>query len=713
LGGDLDLTRPPGGATAPAVWIYGAGAGMTIINQRRANRVIEVTSGAAVTIANLTIRGGRDTLTGGGGIVGNARIPEPPGALTLRNVEIVDNSAELRGGGVYATGPLTIVGSEIRDNSAQSGGGLALSGGAASIRSTRITGNNARTGGGVFAIVFTSISLTLAKVNNNVAAPDAPGTSGHGGGMYLQGAAGAAPSEVSILYSTIKGNAADHGGGVRTLGGTRITIDSTLLAANTAGFGGALNTTAGTAGSSRVTVANSTLSGNSAEEGGGIWDTTGNVTLRSSTLAANSAAAGSGLTSARVGPILQTTGTIFANEPAAANCHFRAGGGFTELGQNIDSGTSCGFRAPSRSSTGPRLDDLADNGGANDTHSLRDGSPALDTYTAGVCPSLDQRAYTRPAGRACDIGAFERGGSPTLTIPFFLLLDSGVIGGGIRFIPAGARTTSLRGGDFRPCGPGKAQSFRAVGGSFELNDAHVATQGLLVFRRGQRVVTLGNLLVLLDGRAGSVISLIGPGPRGLRLFEIRDVRYGQRTAHGRLLLTPAAARLLKRLLGMSGFRAAMPCGQLDLQVRLGRNPPPPRPEPPEPLPPAPPPPPPPGPPPPPPGQTFTLTVSVQPSGGGKVTGTGIDCPSDCTETYAAGTSVTLHAEPASSYALDDWDGACTGSDESCTLTMDADKSATANFESFACSDGKDNDNDGATDFPADKGCSSKQDDSEK
>jgi hypothetical protein len=709
LGGDLDL-RPS--SAPPPVWIYGAGAGMTVIQQRRASRVIEVQTGAAVTIANLTIRGGRDTTIGGGGILAFNRSPEPPGALTLRSVEIVDNSTTDSGGGVYVTSRLVVIDSQIHDNSARNGGGVAIRSTSASIRSTRINDNTARSGGAVFADSVTSLSFTLSKMNNNVAAPDTPGTTGSGGGIYMQSTVPGAPrSEVSMLYTTIKGNAAGQGAGVRTLARARITIDSSLLAANTSASGAAIYSS-GT-GISELIVVNSTLSGNSADDGAAIWDTGGNVTLRSSTLAANSSTDGGALTFARVGSILRITGTILANQPADRNCFFRAGGRFTELGQNIDSGTSCGFGAPSRSSTDPRLRDLADNGGANDTHGLRDGSPAIDTYTAGVCPPLDQRAYTRPAGARCDIGSFERGGEPTLTIPLLLLIDSGVIGGGIRFTPAGARTTSLRGGDFRPCGPGKAQSFRAVGGSFELNDAHVATRGLLLFRRGQKVVRLGNLLVLLDGRTGSVISLIGPGQRGLRLFEIRDVRYGQGTAHGRLLLSAAAARTLNRLLGMSGFRAAMPCGQLDLRVSLGRNAGPPPPVPPEPLPPAPPPPPP--PPPPPQAQTFTLTVSVQPSGGGHLTGTGIDCPSDCTESYTAGTSVTLSANPASGYELDDWDGACTGSSETCTFTMDSDKFATANFESSqaACNDGKDNDGDGAVDYPADKGCSSKNDDSEK
>ena len=41
--------------------------------------------------------------------------------------------------------------------------------------------------------------------------------------------------------------------------------------------------------------------------------------------------------------------------------------------------------------------------------------------------------------------------------------------------------------------------------------------------------------------------------------------------------------------------------------------------------------------------TFTLTVATAGSGSGHVTGPGIACPVDCSESYPAGTEVVLHA----------------------------------------------------------------------
>jgi len=57
----------------------------------------------------------------------------------------------------------------------------------------------------------------------------------------------------------------------------------------------------------------------------------------------------------------------------------------------------------------PLLNDLADNGGGTFTHSLKDGSPALDIDTNASCAvATDQRGISRPQGAGCDAGAFER-----------------------------------------------------------------------------------------------------------------------------------------------------------------------------------------------------------------------------------------------------------------------------------------------------------------
>jgi hypothetical protein len=66
------------------------------------------------------------------------------------------------------------------------------------------------------------------------------------------------------------------------------------------------------------------------------------------------------------------------------------------------------------------------------------------------------------------------------------------------------------------------------------------------------------------------------------------------------------------------------------------------------------------------GVNVNLTVQV--SGGIQVTGTGINCPADCTETYFSGTSVKLTANDSNAI----FSGGCSGTG-SCTVLMNANK----------------------------------------
>ncbi len=76
-----------------------------------------------------------------------------------------------------------------------------------------------------------------------------------------------------------------------------------------------------------------------------------------------------------------------------------------------------------------------------------------------------------------------------------------------------------------------------------------------------------------------------------------------------------------------------------------------------------------------------LTVSVNTSGGaaGRVTATGIDCPGDCSETYAWNTQVTLTAAATAPAIFTGWSGACTGTASTCQVTMSQARSVTATF----------------------------------
>ncbi len=89
------------------------------------------------------------------------------------------------------------------------------------------------------------------------------------------------------------------------------------------------------------------------------------------------------------------------------------------------------------------------------------------------------------------------------------------------------------------------------------------------------------------------------------------------------------------------------------------------------------------------GTTYTLTVSKAgaAAGSGVVTSSpaGISCGGDCSEAYTSGTSVTLTASAPSGTVFSGWGGACAGTAATCTVTMDAAKSVTANFASVPVS----------------------------
>jgi hypothetical protein len=70
------------------------------------------------------------------------------------------------------------------------------------------------------------------------------------------------------------------------------------------------------------------------------------------------------------------------------------------------------------------------------------------------------------------------------------------------------------------------------------------------------------------------------------------------------------------------------------------------------------------------------------TGGGKVTGPGIDCgdgSTDCSEPHGAGTSVTLTATPDSGASFSGWGGSCSGTGTTCTISLTTSESVTASF----------------------------------
>ncbi len=76
---------------------------------------------------------------------------------------------------------------------------------------------------------------------------------------------------------------------------------------------------------------------------------------------------------------------------------------------------------------------------------------------------------------------------------------------------------------------------------------------------------------------------------------------------------------------------------------------------------------------------YALTVSRGGNGNGTVTANGINCPGDCTESYASGTAVSLTATAAPDSTFAGWSGDASGNTTPYPLTMDEAKNVTATF----------------------------------
>lgn len=287
------------------------------------NSVLAHYGTGALSIDHLTITGGASIATGGGVYSASN--------VTLDHVVVTGNSAYLQGGGALAIGLLTLKSSTLSDN--------------------RIT---------KYADAYNSACASLCM----------------GGGAMA--------GSLVVENSTISGNGATRGGGLRA--------------------------------QTETSISNSTVSGNSALGQGGGLAMGGTVNLRNTTIAFNTAglAGGGFMTQGEIPPELHST--ILASnsvaEPgmAADVGTFSADLSLSLIGSHNLIGASDIAVPADTLAFDPLLQPLADNGGPTWTHALGDGSPALDAGSNPDALAFDQRGdgFARSAGAATDIGAFER-----------------------------------------------------------------------------------------------------------------------------------------------------------------------------------------------------------------------------------------------------------------------------------------------------------------
>jgi CSLREA domain-containing protein len=344
--GDLDITD--------AVTIQGAGAGLTIIDAQRLDRVIEVLSSApnliAVVLQGMTVRRGNASGHGGGIWVNNAD-------LVVRDCVVSECRASVDGGGIsnesaLGTGNITVVRTTVALNVAgDDGGGIDMesSNGVLTIKSSTIRRNLSDFGGGINA---KTVTATGSTINGNV-------TTSFGGGIYA--------TTATLTNCTVAGNSAgEKGGGID---------------ANAA------------------TLLNCTIVENFSHTGGGLYnDALGTFSVKNTIVALN---------------LVDATGTA----PDLSGVYTDGGHNLIGIGSGstgIFTGLNGNFVGTMANSIDPKLGPLQNNGGPTKTMALLSGSKAIDAGDNAGAPGVDQRGHPRvkdgnfDGSAIVDIGAFEK-----------------------------------------------------------------------------------------------------------------------------------------------------------------------------------------------------------------------------------------------------------------------------------------------------------------
>ncbi len=391
--GELAITK--------SLTISGAGATTTIISNGAASRVFHTSgTGNMVAISGVTIQFGNPPPVSG--VAEGGGVLNEKATLTLSDDVITNNRADAsgagnagaggiaEGGGVFnADGTLVVKDCQVISNRANAVGDADKAGG--------ITMGGGIEGGGTQTIDGSTFTDNTANSTGGAGTNGLGGIS-DGGGLRI-----AATGPTSLSASTFSGNVADASagagatiGGIADGGGANMLTNAPAMSATNLTF--------------TANVARTTAGGIVSAGGLDFASNSPVITLSNATLSANTATGSTdsdGGDAVLGGPNTHVENTIVTAGIANAgfeNCE----GTPTSLGHNLDSLNQCNFTATGDLvNTDPMLGPLQDNGGPVQTFALEAGSPAIDAGANAGCPAMDARGVLRPAGAACDIGAFE------------------------------------------------------------------------------------------------------------------------------------------------------------------------------------------------------------------------------------------------------------------------------------------------------------------
>jgi len=438
--------------TGPVV-IDGGGAAVNA-------HIFTTNAGAVLTLNNMVVQNGY-TSGSGGAIIGY-------GGNDVINIvasSFQNNRAEVHGGAINAAGQINILASNFSGNRALGldangtdypgmGGAIYQTGyNSLNISLSNFAGNIATDGGGAIATSADTGMISDSVFNGNIVDDDVPTETTQGGGA-IHNSGNDRDQGITIVRSAFNGNLSfDAPGGAifnapdgylkvrdssfngniagdlstETMGGAIynqevLDIRRVMFLANLSslGDGGAIaNDRTGEA-----TFANTTFTANGAPDGNGgaVWN--GNtqqggpasyVYLYNTTFALNASPnAGSAIYNQSDGQheVSLANSIVDGLGIGGDSCNEP----LSSLGNNIDSGDTCGFTQPTdQPSTDPSLQALDFNGGplvSLLSHDLAGDSPAINAGDNDVCANdyvenLDQRSDPRPKGGICDIGALE------------------------------------------------------------------------------------------------------------------------------------------------------------------------------------------------------------------------------------------------------------------------------------------------------------------
>jgi hypothetical protein len=325
-----------------------------------------------LTLSDSTLSGNHAADVGGG-------IINYIGTVVLTNSTVTGNSARGTGGIQNWEGTLEVTDSTIFGNTAtvrlrdygKNAGGISNYVGTVAVTDSTISGNAALFGGGIDNYLG-RLTLTNSTLSGNSAADV-------GGGIRNVG------STAVVANCTLSGNRA------LSEDGDPFGLD---------GGGGIWNLTSG-GNADGLTVTNSTLYGNSAKTGGGIRNAAGSVAVTNSTLSGNSADVGGGISNLPVAPnlpnTLTLTNSIVANSPSGGDISGSLSGGHNLFG-SVALGPLADNGGPTRTMALPAGSPAIDAG---------DNALAVDTNDQPL--TSDQRGvpFARIQSGAVDMGAFE------------------------------------------------------------------------------------------------------------------------------------------------------------------------------------------------------------------------------------------------------------------------------------------------------------------